>query len=138
MSLNRWRNIDVLARTIWGEARGEGRQGMEAVAAVIMNRFHASAWYSAPTVAGVAMKKYQFAAWNQNDPNYNQLINVDKTDPAFAQALEIASQAIAGKLSDITGGATHYYADYIAAPNWTEGGEETAQIGRHKFFKGVA
>ena len=30
--------IDVLARTIWGEARGEGTSGMSAVACVVINR----------------------------------------------------------------------------------------------------
>ena len=29
---------DVLARTLWAEARGEGQAGMEAVACVILNR----------------------------------------------------------------------------------------------------
>jgi len=30
--------IDVLARTLWGEARGEGTTGLEAVANVVLNR----------------------------------------------------------------------------------------------------
>ena len=30
--------VDVLARTMWGEARGQGTQGLEAVAAVVLNR----------------------------------------------------------------------------------------------------
>jgi len=131
------RDIDILARTIWGEARGEGRQGMEAVADVVMNRFHSTAWYTAPTVAGVAMKKFQFSAWNPNDPNYDKLINVTTKNPDFALALEIAREAINGKLQDNTGGATHYYADTINPPSWTQGAVQTAQIGNHIFFKGV-
>ena len=34
-------DLDTLARTLWAEARGEGVAGMEAVAAVIMNRVNA-------------------------------------------------------------------------------------------------
>ena len=30
--------VDIVARTIWGEARGEGATGMQAVANVIINR----------------------------------------------------------------------------------------------------
>ncbi|MGG6879769.1 UNVERIFIED_CONTAM: cell wall hydrolase, partial [Pseudomonas aeruginosa] len=30
--------LDTLTKTIWGEARGEGREGMIAVAWVILNR----------------------------------------------------------------------------------------------------
>ena len=37
MSLNE-RDVDVLARTIWGEARGEGRAGQIAVGWAIRNR----------------------------------------------------------------------------------------------------
>lgn len=42
-------DIDTMARTIWGEARGEGVQGMQAIACVIMNRFHEKKWYSVIT-----------------------------------------------------------------------------------------
>ncbi|TPD62994.1 cell wall hydrolase [Emcibacter nanhaiensis] len=129
---------DILARTLWGEARGEGRAGMEAVAAVIMNRYNASAWYSGPTIAAVARKKYQFSCWNPKDPNYDKLLSVDETDPLFALALEIADNAIAGKLADPTDGATHYFASYIAAPDWSYGAQQTAKIGKHLFYKGVA
>jgi len=30
--------LDTMARTVWGEARGEGERGMEAIAWVIKNR----------------------------------------------------------------------------------------------------
>ncbi len=32
------RDLDIVAKTVWGEARGEGRKGMQAVAEVILNR----------------------------------------------------------------------------------------------------
>ena len=38
---------DIMARTIYGEARGEGQRGMQAVANVIMNRVKAGSWYGA-------------------------------------------------------------------------------------------
>ena len=37
---------DILARTLYGEARGEGIDGIEAVACVIMNRYKARKWYT--------------------------------------------------------------------------------------------
>ena len=39
-------DLDILARTLYGEARGEGTEGMEAVANVIMNRYRKPKWYS--------------------------------------------------------------------------------------------
>ena len=34
-------DLQILARTLFGEARGEGDEGIEAVACVVMNRFKA-------------------------------------------------------------------------------------------------
>ena len=39
-------DVDILARTIYGEARGEGQEGMEAVACVVMNRYKDHKWYT--------------------------------------------------------------------------------------------
>src|SRR3546814_9887201 len=58
--------VDLLARTIWGEARGEPVRGMEAVAAVVMNRVARPGWWGR-TVASVCTKAYQFACWNEDD-----------------------------------------------------------------------
>ena len=43
------KDLEVLTRTIWGEARGELYGDRVAVANVIMNRLHAGKWYSANT-----------------------------------------------------------------------------------------
>ena len=42
---NQNQEIDTMARTIWGEARGEGTAGMVAVGNVILNRVAAGSWY---------------------------------------------------------------------------------------------
>lgn len=132
------RDVDILARTAWGEARGEGAKGMQAVLNVIVNRHRARAWYSGATLADTALKKFQFSAWNENDPNRDKVEAVTIDDPAFRVALGLARAAVAGNLRDITGGATHYYAHYINPPNWTDRAIKTAEIGDHIFFKGVA
>lgn len=51
--------IDYMARTAWGEARGEGSRGMQAVINVIMNRVRAGSWYGA-TPKEVCTKKANF------------------------------------------------------------------------------
>ena len=40
------RDVEIMAKTIYGEARGEGAEGMEAVALVIINRFNARKWFT--------------------------------------------------------------------------------------------
>src|SRR5690606_7288829 len=110
--------LDVLARTLWGEARGEGRRGLEAVAAVIMNRRAAGRWGA--SVEAVCRAPRQFSCWNPDDPNRRKLEAVDENDPVFALCREIAAAALAGRLADPTGGATHYHARGVR-PWWARG-----------------
>lgn len=127
------KEIDVLARTIWGEARGEGQRGMQAVANVIMNRVNALSWFG-NTVESVCKKPYQFSCWNANDPNASQCLRVSDTDAAFRQCLNIAKLAVDGRLADITGNADHYHAVGVN-PSWAKTYRFTVQIGNHKFYK---
>lgn len=128
---------DVLARTIWGEARGEGYAGMQAVANVIMNRVKRGGWYGL-TITEVCKKPKQFSCWNANDPNYVKIKNVTTDNNQFLQAVEIARQAVAGTLPDITSGATEYHATNIK-PAWNYAKlEEVGVIGNHKFYRSIA
>lgn len=131
-------DADVLARTIWGEARGEGALGMAAVAAVILNRVAVARargrfWWG-NTIVQVCQKPYQFSCWNKADPNFRKISNVDITDLHFATALRIARRAVIGKIDDPTLGATHYHSDDIS-PFWAAGKTPCACIGHHIFYK---
>lgn len=129
--------IDVLARTLYGEARGEGSVGMQAVACVVLNRVavakEKSGFWWGNDIIQVCQKPYQFSCWNRSDPNFKKLQMVDKSDLYFATALRIAQRAVAGALEDITFGATHYHASSIQ-PYWTRSEKPVATIGRHIFY----
>jgi N-acetylmuramoyl-L-alanine amidase len=138
-------DVDTAARTIWGEARGEGNKGMEAVACVIANRVaiarhHVHAHkkphplFGDGTFAGCCRCEGQFSCWNAGDPNLSKLQNVDASDSQFDAACKIAQRAVDGKLKDITNGATHYYERHIAPPAWAKGKTPCATIGNHLFF----
>jgi len=124
---------DVTARTLWGEARGEGQRGMEAVAAVIMNRVRdPRRWPNTP--AEVSQQPWQFSCWNANDPNLPQLMRVTDSDPQFRLALNIAERAITGILTDPTHGANHFHT-HAVNPSWSRGVTPIAIIGNHRFFR---
>ena len=130
--------IDVLARTIWGEARGEGREGMEAVAGVVMNRARIAeekggCWWG-NSVIQICQKPYQFSCWNRDDANFRKVLAADENDAHFALAEGIAALALAGKLPDVTCGATHYHAAG-ATPEWAHREKPAAVIGRHIFYR---
>ena len=132
---------DVLARTLWGEARGESLVGQIAVAWTIRNRVNdgkARSWWG-EGYTGVCQKPYQFSCWNRNDPNFAYLSGA-KLIPfrEFAQAQIAADQVIAGKVPDPTGGATHYYATSMKTPPaWAAKAKQTLKLGGHVFFKDV-
>jgi spore germination cell wall hydrolase CwlJ-like protein len=128
--------IDLLARTLWGEARGEDMAGLEAVAAVIINRTkRGPGYWWGSTIEEVCQSPFQFSCWNKSDPNRVQLLAVTVADPAFAKCLEVARRAVNGQLADTTSGATHYHTSMVN-PAWKT--RPCAVIGNHLFYNDVA
>jgi hypothetical protein len=84
---------NVMARTLWGEARGENEVGMSAVASVIMNRVSKGGWWG-DSIDKVCLKKFQFSCWNQNDPNASKLLSLNGVDPIFPTCLKIEKNAL--------------------------------------------
>ncbi|MBB3267574.1 hypothetical protein FHW79_005235 [Azospirillum sp. OGB3] len=126
---------ELLARVLWGEARGEGVAGMSAVAAVVMTRVANPRWWGRD-LRSVLLQRAQFSCLMNNDPNLPKLLGVGVADPAYRLALSIARQAIAGTLADETGGADHYLVTAIQdRTKWAKGRAPTAEIGRHSFFR---
>ncbi len=136
----RKRAIDILARTIYGEARGEPVRGKEAVACVVLNRVRRARlrggyWWGGD-VESVCRKPWQFSCWNEYDPNRAKLLAVDRTNRTFQTCLRVARRALAGTLQDPTKGATHYHTLNIEPP-WARGRAACVIIGRHRFYNDI-
>jgi N-acetylmuramoyl-L-alanine amidase len=123
---------ETLALTLVGEASGEGWNGMQAVANVILNRVSFPGWWG-DDVTTVCMAPGQFDCW-QDGPDHDRMLATPAADPAYVHAKMLAGMALAGTLPDLTSGADSYYADYITAPAWVVGAKFTVQIGRQKFY----
>lgn len=121
--------MDILAITIWREARGEGMAGMTGVYHVIMNRALADreGWPSDPEQ--VCLQPYQFSCWNSLDPQRKLYPN--RGDVQYQQAQYIANL----DPTDPTGGATAYFDSSITAPSWADPKLFTVAIGRLRFYK---
>jgi spore germination cell wall hydrolase CwlJ-like protein len=131
-------DIEILAKTIYGEARGEGEDGRLAVGHVVLNRFKSDRWYGRETIAETARLPWQFSCWNANDPNRAKLEAVDLDDPDYQHCMYAALGAVLGYLPDNTGGATHYYAyDVVERPKWADPAKSAGRINRHEFFEGI-
>lgn len=132
-------NISTLARTLWGEARGEGYQGQQAVANVVMNRValcEQHEHFGIGTIASACRAPWQFSAWNPGNPNLKPMLAADLTDPIFKQCWDIATLAANNQLPDITNGATYYKVIGTYA-EWAEGQTPCAVIGKHEFYKDI-
>jgi spore germination cell wall hydrolase CwlJ-like protein len=126
---------DVLARTIWGEARSTGKAGMTHVASVVLNRVARAGWWGMDVIT-VCLKAYQFSCWNVGDPNRAKLEAVTVADGEFRIASAIAWSAINGQLPDATGGADSFFALTLTPwPKWTIGATHTFSDGWHTFWR---
>lgn len=128
-------DTDTVARTAWGEMRGEGQQGMQAVVNVIYNRVAKQIWWGLTPIE-VCKKPYQFSCWLSDDPNCVKCQNVTTDDPQFTIAMNLATQADAGTLDDITDGACNYFSG-DAVPKWALNQTPCLTIGVTKFYNTI-
>jgi N-acetylmuramoyl-L-alanine amidase len=126
--------LDTMARTVWGEARGEGERGMEAVAWVIKNRASRPCWWG-NDIESVCRKAKQFSCWNIGNANYTKCAGVDDRDDAFRLAKKVCTRVLEGSAPYPTNGANHYYAKNIRPPRWAREEMLCAEIGNHRFYR---
>lgn len=133
-------DIQVLARTIYGEARGEynrpngGIKSLIAVASVVLNRVKQKSWFG-KTIKEVCLKPWQFSCWNASDANFSHLQSEVIQDPVFKICLMVAEKVIKEEWGDVTQGCDHYYATSLKnPPRWAVNSKPKCQIGQHLFF----
>ncbi len=132
--------IETLARTLYGEARGEKVRGLEAVASVIINRVEKAlkrgGYWWGTDVEEVCLRPWQFSCWNVKDPNREKILTVDRSNKVYATCLRVARRAVFGVLGDPTHGATHYHRSGLM-PAWALKQIPCAEIGQHIFYKDI-
>ena len=131
----------VVVATLWGEARGEGESGMQAVMNVIMNRANGNF----DKAKDIVLKPKQFSIWNGINNPEESAINLAKIQsaggrgakdgPMYKKAVELVDKAMKGQLTDITGGATFYFNPKKANPKWAAKMIKIKSIGNHDFYK---
>lgn len=113
------REMDLLARAVYSEARGEPIKGQVAVAAVILNRIEDEQFPN--TVEGVIFQPLAFTAVADGQfwltPNQ--------------EAYDAAKIAIRGE--DPSEGAIYYYNPVTATSRWIFSRTTITRIGRHVF-----
>lgn len=110
---------DMLAKVVYGEARGESYDGQVAVAAVVLNRLESREFPN--TMYGVVFQKNAFTC--VNDGQYYLRPN----QTAYKAALE----AMEG--NDPTNGCLYYWNPATATSKWIWTREIETRIGNHVF-----
>jgi len=132
--------VDILARTLFGEARGEKVRGLEAVACVVLNRVEKAikrgGYWWGNDVETVCLRPWQFSCWNVTDPNREKLLGVDRSNKTFATCLRVARRALFGGVKDPTDGATHYHRSGLL-PAWARHHIPCAEVGNHVFYRDI-
>lgn len=134
---------EVLAATIYGEARGEIPLGRFGVAWVVHNRVLAAQAHPRPQFGtgnyrSACLAKYQFSCWNINDPNRPALLALDcaHPGPVLAECLLVADAVLGGiSAADPTHGAKWYKVTSLPWPHdWGKPVPALAVIGHHSFY----
>ena len=125
---------EVIAHTLWGEARGEPIEGIQAVTSVIYNRtrhYLASHQSELPEDAmqAVCLSPHQFSCWS--DGAFIQ--ELPHICNKWSDCIFITSSLISGQFQPIID-ATSYHAD-SCKPYWTDSMTFICQIGKHLFYK---
>ena len=120
-SSNNSSNVNLLARVVYGEARGEPYTGQVAVAAVVLNRVKSSKFPN--TISGVVYQNGAFDA--VADGQINMIPD--------ATAKKAAQDALNGW--DPSYGAIYYFNPSTATNKWIWSRPMTVTIGKHRFCK---
>jgi len=114
-------DLYLMARAVYGEARGEPYQGKVAVAAVILNRVRNKDFPN--TVSGVIYQPWAFTAVNDGQ------INMGTND----ECIRACQDALNGW--DPTYGCIYYYNPKTATNKWIHNRPIVTTIGKHVFCK---
>jgi N-acetylmuramoyl-L-alanine amidase len=125
------RSVQCLALAMYWEAQSEGREGMLAVASVVLNRV---AHPEFPDTVCAVVKQggeaapCQFSWWCDGKSDR-------PTDPrAWALAWHIADKVLRDPPPDLTSGALFFHNTAIGTP-WARERQRTVQIGQHVFYR---
>ena len=141
-----YRPEDVLAmaRTLWGECRGEPRDGQIAVAWVIRNRAENPGWWSRErsdgipddTIEAVCLDPHQFSCWWDRQAERVRSRSILQLGTLY----ELAEAVLNDQIPDPTNGADHYHTILRPEgvktwpPVWAQK-KAGVRIGSHLFYR---
>lgn len=140
----------VVALTLFGEARGEPIEGRIAIASIIRNRVTLKRHAFGLTPREACLKRWQFSCWipEGGAVNYGvlmdavHLVSSNALSPMLRECLWVADGALGGLFLESVKGSTHYYNPAAmkpagTMPDWAVGKTPACTINAHLFFKDI-
>jgi len=126
------RDLDCLTQAVYYEARGEGRDGMKAVAQVVLNRVRHPAFPK--SVCGVVFQGANRSTGCQFSFTCNGAMRGRVNSAAWDRARTIATSALSGEVFGTVGNATHFHTTGVS-PQWRNSLVRVSQVGDHLFYR---
>lgn len=126
------RDLECLTQAVYYEARGEGRNGMRAVAQVVLNRVRHPAFPK--SVCGVVFQGAGRRTGCQFSFTCNGSMRGNVNRAAWDRARAIASSALSGSVYGEVGNATHFHTTAVS-PQWRSSLVRVTQVGDHLFYR---
>lgn len=129
---------NIVAKTLYDEARGEDIEGLKAVASVIYNR----AGGDSQNFPAVCLKKYQFSCWNglndvERTPAGYYIVtpatSTQATKDMWGLCMELAKEMFKGEFQSTIDKRNIFYNPNKSSPNWGDVMKDPKIIGNHKF-----
>ena len=133
--------LDLMAITLWGEARSQGDEEIRAIANVMINRAERS---NTGRLETILLQPFQFSVWNKGDANYKGVWNLRrqgcKINNRCLELREIALEVLMMRFYgtpgvDLTEGATYYHHG-SRLPVWAARMDSSEKIGMATFYRG--
>ncbi len=131
-ALDASRDLECLTQAAYYEARGEGRDGMRAVAQVVLNRVRHPAFPN--SVCGVVFQGAGRRTGCQFSFTCDGSMRGRVNRAAWERAREVASAALSGAVYGNVGKATHFHTTGVS-PGWRNSLVRVGQVGDHLFYR---
>jgi N-acetylmuramoyl-L-alanine amidase len=141
-------DYELMALTIYGEARGEKYEGKVAVGSVILERVDHRDW-DGKNISEVCLMPYQFSCYLPDDPNFQALkLIADDWDNKFTQSPDlreccnVVALLMSGSILKTAAIEENHACQYLttalrkskACPAWAKKMKRVATIGNHEFY----
>ncbi len=131
-ALDASRDLECLTQAAYYEARGEGRDGMQAVVQVVLNRARHPAYPN--SVCGVVFQGAARRTGCQFSFTCDGSMRGGVNRSAWDRARDVASKALSGAVYSRVGNATHFHTTGVS-PGWRHSLIQVSQVGDHLFYR---